>query len=109
MTLIRANSSAEYWFEEGCWISELSNSPADPGLSVARVRVPPGATTRWHSLAGIVERYLIESGRGRVELGNGLREELQSGDVIVIEAGMAQRIVNVGANELHFLALCTPR
>ena len=35
----------EYYFEEGCFIAELSNSPQYPDLSVARARVPVGVTS----------------------------------------------------------------
>ena len=66
--ILRGASSQEYWFEEGCHITEWLNSPDDPGLSVARARVTPGVTTRLHRLAGIAERYVVLEGEGRVEL-----------------------------------------
>ena len=59
---------AEYFFEEGCFIAERWNSTADTDVSVARVRVEPGVTTRWHRLRDATERYLILEGRGRVEV-----------------------------------------
>lgn len=37
-------------------------------MSVARARVEPGRTTRWHRLEGIDERYLILEGCGLVEV-----------------------------------------
>ena len=41
------NEAEEYYFEEDCFILELSNSPADPDVeSIARVRVKPGVTTK---------------------------------------------------------------
>lgn len=120
--ILRASTSLEYWFDEGCFISEWSNTPADPELSVARARVPTGGTTRWHCLVGITERYVVLAGRGRIELGDadggGQPEataravdttELGPGDVAIIAAGVAQRITNVGSDDLVFLALCTPR
>jgi hypothetical protein len=36
-------AGGETWFEEGCFITELCNSPGDPALSIARAR-EPGAT-----------------------------------------------------------------
>jgi len=48
---------AEFYTAEGCYINELSNSDADPEASIARARVRPGVTTRWHCLAGTTERY----------------------------------------------------
>lgn len=109
MTIRRARDRSEYWFEEGCWITELGNDADDPELSVARARVAPGETTRWHALEGITERYVIVSGRGRVELGDAPGEPVEPGDVVVIAPGRPQRIENIGEVDLVFLALCTPR
>lgn len=109
MTIRRARDRSEYWFEEGCWITEIGNDADDPGLSVARARVAPGDRTRWHALDGITERYVILSGQGRVELGNEPGQSVEAGDVVVIAPGRAQRIENVGQGDLVFLALCTPR
>lgn len=109
MTIRRARDREEYWFEEGCWITELSNVDDDPDLSVARARVAPGRRTRWHALEDITERYVILAGQGRVELGNEQAATVEPGDVVVIAPGQAQRIENVGSEDLVFLALCTPR
>lgn len=109
MTIRRAQDCPEYWFEEGCWIAELSNHRDDPHLSIARARVAPGDTTRWHALDGITERYVILSGHGHVELGREGPESVSAGDVVIIEPGQAQRIANIGDEDLVFLALCTPR
>lgn len=99
----------EYWFDEGCFILECANSPADPALSIARARVLPGGVTRWHLLHGITERYLIQSGRGVVEVGDLDAQEVGPGDVVIIPPGCRQRIRNSGETELIFLALCSPR
>jgi len=99
----------EYWFAEGCFILELSNSAEDPALSIARARVLPGGVTRWHQLRGITERYLVESGSGRVEVGDESPREVGPGDVVIIPPGCRQRIRNTGSQDLIFLALCTPR
>lgn len=101
--------AAEYWFPEGCFITELSNDPNDPVLSIAKARVPPGGTTRWHRLRSAAERYLILSGRGRVEVGMLPPADVGPGDVVVIPVGCRQRIANLGGEDLVFLALCTPR
>ena len=45
----------EYLTDEGCWILELSNDAEDPAVSIARARVPPGQTTKWHKVIGIEE------------------------------------------------------
>ena len=99
----------EYFFEEGCFITEVHNTEADPRVSVARARVPVGVTTRWHVLDGITERYLIESGTGMAEIGNAPPQPVSVGDTIIIPPGVAQRIRNTGEHDLVFLAICTPR
>jgi mannose-6-phosphate isomerase-like protein (cupin superfamily) len=105
----RAEASAEYDTVERCAILELSNDPGDPQVSIARARVAPGVTTAWHRLVGTTERYVVLSGRGRVELGDASPTELGPGDVAVIPAMCRQRITNVGDTDLVFLAICSPR
>ncbi len=99
----------EYFFEENCYINELLNTSDDPAVSVARVRVIPGATTRWHHLNGITERYLIIEGSGWVELGEEAPRQVNPGDAVTIFSGGRQRITNDGTIDLIFLAVCTPR
>lgn len=103
------DASRTYFTEELCHINELSNSVNDPAVSVAEARVEPGVTTRWHRLQGIVERYVILSGTGRVEVGELLPVEVQHGAVVVIPPGCPQRITNTGKDDLIFLAICSPR
>jgi len=105
----RMPPEAEYYTAEGCYINELSNIDADPDASIARARVRPGVTTRWHRLAGTTERYVILSGRGNVEVGNLAAQTVGPGDVILIPSGCRQRIANPGDEDLVFLAVCTPR
>ncbi len=99
----------EYFFKEGCFISELHNTETDPAVSVARARVLPGETTRWHKLTGITERYLVVTGQGLVERGGQAPLEIQAGESVLIAAEQAQRITNTGSEDLIFLAVCTPR
>lgn len=108
-TLLPHQPANEYWFAEGCFILELSNSPADPALSIARARVLPGGQTRWHLLHAISERYVIQSGVGSVEVGDLAPQSVAAGDVVIIPPGCRQRIRNTGSEDLIFLALCTPR
>lgn len=105
----RENKNGEFYITEGCFITELSNSAEDPDVSIARARVEPGVTTRWHRLTGTHERYCIISGHGLVEAGELRAQEVQAGDVVLIPAGCRQRISNKGAGDLIFLAICSPR
>lgn len=104
----RHREDREYFFDEGCFINELLNTEQDAAVSIARAKVQVGETTRWHRLQGITERYLIVSGQGTANIGDE-DIELKAGDVVVIPAGVRQRITNSGEDMLEFLAICTPR
>ena len=107
--VIKPDPASAFDTEERCRILELSISPDDPDCSVARASVAIGVTTRWHRLKGTAERYVILEGGGRVEVGDLPPREVNTGDVVLIPPGCRQRIANVGAGELVFLAICTPR
>ena len=104
----RFDPDSEYYFDEGCYINELSNSGDDPQVSIARARVAPGQTTRWHRLHEVCERYLVLEGRGVVEVGDMAPAEVGPGDVVLIPPGVAQRITSAGDSDLVFLAICSP-
>lgn len=105
----KSEDTREFYTDEKCYITELSNSPDDPELSIARARLEPGITTRWHRLKGITERYCIISGSGLVEVGELAPQLVTPGDVVIIPPMCAQRMTNNGSNDLIFLAICTPR
>lgn len=99
----------EYYTDERCHIIEVSNTPDDPAVSIARARVEPGITTAWHQLKGTVERYSIMSGQGLVEIGDLAPQAVNAGDVVIIPEMCRQRITNIGKEDLIFLAICSPR
>ena len=103
------NRADEFPAAERCHITELSNSGDDPEVSIARARVEPGVTTRWHRLRETAERYCILSGTGLVEIGVLAPQEVGAGDVVLIPPLCRQRITNTGTVDLVFLAICTPR
>lgn len=103
------DASDEYFFDEGCFITEWSNSSDDPHVSIARARLEPGKTTRWHFLRDTTERYVLLEGSGLVEVGDLPAQALQVGDVVIIPPQTRQRITNTGADDLVFLAICSPR
>jgi mannose-6-phosphate isomerase-like protein (cupin superfamily) len=107
--VFKNDQAREYFFEEGCYILEISNSPDDPQVSIARARVPPGGITKWHRLRETRERYLILSGQGIVEIGDFAPSSVSVGDFVEIPAMTRQRIENTGDSDLIFLAICTPR
>lgn len=108
-TVIPFDRAGEFFTDEGCFIVELLNSPEDESASIARARVEPGVTTRFHRVNGLVERYVMLSGSGRVEVGSLPPQEVGPMDVVLIPPGCRQRITNIGPDDLVFLAICTPR
>lgn len=105
----RIDPDAEFYTREKCYITELSNTTDDPEVSIAKARVAPGVTTRWHRLLETTERYIIIEGRGRVEAGSLPPQDVSAGDVVLIPPSCPQRITNLGQGDLIFLAICTPR
>ena len=105
----RADPSKEFLTQENCFILEVSNDAGDPDISIARARLRPGVTTAWHRLDGIIERYVIVRGKGRVEVADLPPTIVSEGDVVRIPANLAQRITNVGGEDLVFFCVCTPR
>jgi len=108
-TIRLQNLDDEFYTSERCYITELSNTPDDPEVSIARARLEPGVTTRWHRLRDTAERYCIIEGSGRVEVGEIPPQEIHAGDVVLIPPMCRQRITNTGSTDLIFLAICTPR
>ena len=106
--VLPADSQGEFYTAERCYIMELFNTPDCPHSSIARARVKPGVTTQLHSLTGVREVYVIESGEGIVEI-DGKQARVAVGDRVDIPAGTPQRITNTGKGDLIFLCLCVPR
>ena len=100
--VICGDAAAEFDTAERCHIIEYSNSAQDPELSIARARVAPGVTTRWHRLQGTAERYHILSGEGVVEVGTLPETPVGLGDTVLIPPGCRQRITNTGQVDLIF-------
>jgi mannose-6-phosphate isomerase-like protein (cupin superfamily) len=105
----RMNLNDEFYTDERCYITELSNSDSDPSVSIARARVEPNVTTRWHRVNAIAERYVILKGKALVEVGDLQPQEVSPGDVVLIPPSCRQRITNLGEDDLVFLAICSPR
>jgi mannose-6-phosphate isomerase-like protein (cupin superfamily) len=99
---------AEFLTRERCYIAEILNDPAEPQVSVARARVEPGVTTERHTLS-VLEWYVIETGRGRIQLGDSQPYDVFAGDTIRIPAFCEQKIANTGDSDLLFLCVCVPR
>ncbi len=101
-------TAREIWTDERCFITELLNTPAQPDVSLARTRVEPGITTQLHALS-VSEWYVIESGQGRMRVGDETPFDVGPGDVVKIPKHVAQQVTNSGKNDLVFLCVCAPR
>ena len=106
--LIRAGNEAEFPTRERIFITERLNDPATSDLSLADARLEPGETTELHRLT-VKEWYVIQHGAGLMEVGGGEPFEVSFGDIVVIPAGISQRITNTGDADLRFQCVCMPR
>jgi mannose-6-phosphate isomerase-like protein (cupin superfamily) len=106
--IVRPDPATEFETEERCSILESWNDASDDAVSIARARVAPGVTTALHRV-DVHERYVIVTGRGEAHVGDLPPAAVGPGDVVLIPAGVAQRIANVGDTDLCFYCVCTPR
>lgn len=98
----------EFFTAENCHIIELLNNTANQSFSIARARVLPGETTKWHALKGTTECYYILSGIGLAELGADFRQAMKPHSLLRIPADQPQRITNTGEEDLVILCICSP-
>lgn len=105
----RPDPKAEFMTPEGCRILEVWNDESDRAVSIARATVAQGVTTKLHRVRGVDERYVITQGNGCMKLGQMEPEEVEPGDVVMIPAGTAMQITNIGDKDLIFYCICSPR
>ena len=107
--IITESSENEEYTLERLFITEMWNRVEDPDVSIAKAKVKPGVTTALHYLDGVDEKYIIISGEGVMEIEGLALAEVSPGDVVVIPANSAQRITNIGQQDMIFYCICTPR
>ena len=105
---MRDRTKPEVWTRERCFVTELINDDSWPEFSLARCRVEPGVTTELHVLS-VHEVYVIERGRGLMQVGDKDPFQVGPGDSVTIPQHVSQRITNTGADDLVFLCVCAPR
>lgn len=98
----------EFYTEERCHILEVLNQSDDRSQSIARARVEPGLTTKWHKLKDTSEVYYILKGFAVVQVGESDEQEVKEGDIVRIPPNVPQRIKNTGDKDLIFLCFCVP-
>ncbi len=104
----QARPGEEVWTVERCYIAELVNDASQPEVSIARTRVEPAVTTQLHALS-VSEWYVIESGEGRMRVGDEPVFDIGPGDTVSIPKHVAQQATNTGHEDLIFLCVCAPR
>ncbi|MGA2682519.1 MAG: cupin domain-containing protein [Candidatus Bathyarchaeia archaeon] len=104
--IVKANSLKETPTPERVLITENYSTE---GISIEQARIKPGITTIAHHLVGVNEIYLITSGEAQVDVGNIKPTKVTHGDLVVIPAGVSQRISNIGKTDLVFYCICTPK
>lgn len=104
----RAKPLREVWTVERCYIAEVYNSAVRPEVSLARARVEPGVTTQLHQLS-VHEWYVIQSGQGRMRIGDEAPISVGPGDTVTIPKHTPQQITNTGKDDLLFLCVCVPK
>ena len=108
-SLIRSDDKNEFYTKEKCHILELLNSNSNKPFSLARARIEPRTTTRWHRLKDTEEHYVILSGEGNMEIDHLQSYPVTKGDIVTIPANTSQRITNTSdASDLIFYAICSP-
>ena len=105
---IETDETEEFITEERCHILELLNDQTDRSFSIARARVESDITTAWHRLKDTSESYYILEGEGRMQIGEDFIKDVKKGDVVKIPKNTAQRIKNIGDDDLVFLCFCVP-
>ncbi len=104
----KAKPPAETWTRERCFITELVNDEEQNEVSITRARVEAGVTTELHALS-VTEWYVIESGRGRMRVGDDEAFDVGPGDTVMVPKRTAQQVSNAGSEDLVFLCVCAPR
>lgn len=97
----------EYFTQERCYINPLVGGGEPGGVSIALARVTPGVITELHRLRDTDESYLVLRGRGRMTVGDRVFE-IAPGDVVLIPAGVPQKVEGLGPADLEFYCVCTP-
>src|SRR5262245_9004887 len=103
--LVRGPFAPEFHARERSHITEQLNVDESPEASLALVRVQPGVTTRLHAVNDCIERHIVLSGQGIVEVG-GESASIAAGDRVIIPPGVSQRVTNTGEDELVYYELC---
>lgn len=98
------DSAEHYCWGDGCDGWHLVNTPA---LSVIQERMPPGTAEQYHYHERAQQFFYVLSGEATFEVA-GQRLTVAAGAGLHVPAGAPHRILNLGANDLHFTVTSQP-
>lgn len=75
--------------------------------SLAVITHPPGTASRDHHHTVADEVYFVESGQGRVRIGEEMRF-IGPGDFVIIRPGQPHKLWNDGPDDLVLIVSCAP-
>lgn len=73
-------------------------------LVISMTVLHEGKSTVGHSHNDTEEIYLSVEGKGEIQLGDGEKEDVVSGDITMIPRGVLHRVFNKGKDDLTFLS-----
>jgi quercetin dioxygenase-like cupin family protein len=83
------------------------NAP-DAALTMTRVTVQPGATSRRHAHPHAEQVWLVEQGTATLLLADDQSAPIQAGDIIRTPPGEVHGLTNTGAGPFVYLTATTP-
>jgi mannose-6-phosphate isomerase-like protein (cupin superfamily) len=94
---------------DGSTIRELAGAVSIPTekQSLAEATVPVGGATAAHYHVESEELYFLQSGSGRLRVGDEQRD-VRAGDCVVIAPGAIHKLINTGDVPIRLLCCCAP-
>ena len=83
------------------------NAP-DAWVTITRVTMEPGSISNPHAHPRSEQIWIVESGSGKLLLGDKTQTEMKAGDIIRTPPGDTHGIKNTGNEPLVYLAITTP-
>ncbi|MDH4275577.1 MAG: cupin domain-containing protein [Gammaproteobacteria bacterium] len=105
MDVVSRDNAEHYTWGEVCDGWHLLNTP---DLSVIQERVPPGAAEVMHYHECAHQFFFVLSGVATLQL-QGCDVVLQSHQGYSVPPGTAQRLVNRGVEDVHFIVISSPK
>jgi mannose-6-phosphate isomerase-like protein (cupin superfamily) len=109
MFIRNLNDAVPFDTKDGSQIRSLLDLSCAPvwAQSLAEATLQPGASTARHRHSKTEEFYYVTQGRAMMEL-DAEKKEVGLGDAILIPAGCAHKITNIGTDLLKILCCCAP-